>query len=98
MSESKLRLLRPAATDERRKAAELESRVRFIRARRGRGWSQEQCSQWLGVSLDAVQLWERGKRRVPAWALVAIEQTIAGSRQPQYCGCAEAAGAAKVAA
>ncbi|HVJ13853.1 MAG TPA: helix-turn-helix domain-containing protein [Polyangiaceae bacterium] len=69
-----LRLLPPAATDERRRAAETESRVRFIRARRAQGWTHAECAGWLGVSVDAVQLWERGKRRLPSWVLLLVEQ------------------------
>lgn len=63
--------------DERRRQAETASRVRFIRARRANGWTQLACSQWLGVSVDAVELWERGKRRVPGWALCLVEESAA---------------------
>ncbi len=72
MAEAKLRLLAPASTDERRKAAETSARVKTIRGRRARGETQEQFALWLGCSVDAVQLWESGKRRVPGWVLEAI--------------------------
>lgn len=72
MSEAKLRMLPARSTDERRKAGETSARVKLIRERRLRGWTHEQLAQWLGCSVDAVQLWESGKRRVPGWPLEAL--------------------------
>lgn len=68
-SEAKLLTLRSGSTDERRKAGETSARVKLIRERRARAWTHEQLALWLGCSVDAVQLWESGKRRVPAWPL-----------------------------
>lgn len=74
---AKLVTLLPRSTDERRRAAETAARVSLIRERRARGWTHEQLAQWLGCSVDAVQLWESGKRRVPGWALKALESEAA---------------------
>jgi len=82
-----LRLVSAGSPDTRR-LAESASRIRFIRARRSLGWSQLRASQELRVSVDAVELWERGKRRLPAWALVAIE----GGRELSQVGGHGAAG------
>lgn len=75
--------LRPLATDNRRRAAEREARVRFVRARRALCWTLEQAAAWLMCSVDAVCLWESGKRRVPAWALVAIEARAGELQVPE---------------
>lgn len=69
MADGKLLTLLGCSTDERRKAGETSARVKLIRGRRARGETQEQFALWLGCSVDAVQLWESGKRRVPAWPL-----------------------------
>ena len=54
-------------------AWENAARVRFRRARNAIGLTQEQVSHRLLCSVDAVQRWESGSRRIPAWALVALE-------------------------
>lgn len=69
----KLRTLSPCSTGNRRQAGERNVRVWLIRERRARGWTQERLAQWLGCSVDAVQLWESGRRRVPGWAVAALE-------------------------
>lgn len=74
MAASNVVTLRPASTDVRRQWL-VEARVRFLRARRLIG-SQALVAALLAVSVDAVQLWERGLRRVPAWALVAVEELV----------------------
>lgn len=72
MSSDKLRLVPPSTPDERRKAGETSARVKLIRHRRVRAWTTEKMAAWLGCSPDAVQLWEAGKRRVPAWVNEAL--------------------------
>lgn len=72
-SEAKLLTLRSGSTDERRKGWETSARVKVIRQRRARCETQEQLALWLGCSVDAVQLWETGKRRVPGWVLEALD-------------------------
>lgn len=74
MSSSKVATLTVRSTDERRVAAETSCRVKLIRHRRARAWTHEQLAAWLGCSVDAVQLWESGKRRVPGWPVEALEQ------------------------
>lgn len=69
-----MRPIAKASPENVRSLAEREARVRFIRARRARGLSQVACAQRLGCSVDSVELWERGKSRVPAWALVELER------------------------
>jgi DNA-binding XRE family transcriptional regulator len=71
-SEGKLLTLRSGSTDECRKGWETSARIKVIRQRRARAWTQEQLALWLGCSVDAVQLWETGKRRVPGWVLEAL--------------------------
>jgi DNA-binding transcriptional regulator YiaG len=75
--DSKLGLLAKASPENVRGLAEQEARVRFIRARRALGLSQTAIAIELGCSVDSVELWERGKVRVPAWALVAAERKAA---------------------
>lgn len=75
--ETKLRPLQKASPENVRALAEHEARVRFIRARRALGLSQTAIAIKLGCSVDSVELWERGKVRVPAWALVAAEKKAA---------------------
>ena len=65
------------ATDDLRAKALTSSRVRFLRARRLVG-SQEAAARLLGASVDSIQLWERGKARIPAWALVLVEELTHG--------------------
>ncbi len=74
---AKLRLVPALPTDNRRQAGEVGARLRVIRGRRARGETHEQFARWLGCSVDAVQLWESGKRRVPGWVLVALESEAA---------------------
>lgn len=63
--------LRPAALVDRR-ACEREA-VRRFRASRMLIGSQLAASQAIGVDPATVANWEAGRKRVPAWALVAVE-------------------------
>ena len=72
-----IRPLAKVSPENVRSLAEQEARMRFIRARRALGLSQTAIALELGCSVDSVELWERGKVRVPAWALVAAERKAA---------------------
>lgn len=65
---------RAASPLEERESAEREARARFILTRQARGWTQLQTSLRLGVARSAVENWERGEKRIPAWALVLVEK------------------------
>lgn len=62
---------------DRRSQFETEARVRFVRARRELGLTILQAAEACGCSPDAIEQWIGGKRRVPAWALVALEAMVA---------------------
>lgn len=70
MSSNVVRLC-PRATDKRRRY-EADARVLFIRSMRAQGLTVQQTADRCGYSTDAVELWVRGKRRVPGGALVAL--------------------------
>ncbi len=74
---SKLRPVAKCTPLELREASEREASARFIAARQALGWSQLAASMRLGVARSAVENWERGERRVPLWALVALERLAA---------------------
>lgn len=63
-----------ASPSEQRDSAEREARARFILTRQARGWTQLQTSMRLGVARSAVENWERGETRIPAWALLIVEK------------------------
>lgn len=65
----------PAPAD-LRKAWETTARVRFIRSRRALGLSQGGAAALIHASADSVERWEAGRVRVPAWALVALEDRL----------------------
>lgn len=77
--ESKLRPLVTCAPGETRGTYEREARGRFIAARRALGLSQLGAAARLEVDRSTVEDWERGAARVPAWALLAVEQRRTGT-------------------
>jgi hypothetical protein len=71
-----LRTASTAAPADLRKAWETAARVRFVRSRRALGLSQGGAAALIHASVDAVERWESGRCRVPAWALVALEDRL----------------------
>jgi DNA-binding transcriptional regulator YiaG len=76
MSKS-LRPLQKCTPSDRREESEREARRRFIAARNRLGLSQLETSARLGVHRSSVEDWERGAKRLPSWALVALEKEAA---------------------
>lgn len=74
-----VRTLSPLSPEERREL-DASIAVRFRAARHALGWTQLAAAQWLTVSRQSVEDWERGATRVPAWAIAAIERA-AGERR-----------------
>lgn len=74
--ESNLFTFPASPRDDRRKAIEQDARVLFIRGVRAKGWSVERTAFECGNSVDAVEAWISGKRRVPGHALVAVGMTL----------------------
>jgi DNA-binding transcriptional regulator YiaG len=66
-----IRRLAKCSPVEIRGIVELRTRAELLRARTAAGMSQLQLSMQLEVSRSAVEDWERGASRVPAWALEA---------------------------
>lgn len=62
---------------------------RIVEWRDERGWSQEQCAGFLGITRDRLSKYERGARDVPSFVWVKVELLggdlrwiIAGKKNP----------------
>jgi hypothetical protein len=75
MSSSNVRSIASAPRDDRRKALDQDARVLFIRGMRAKGWDTTEAARECAGSVDAVEAWISGKRRVPGRALVAVGVT-----------------------
>lgn len=71
---AKLVTLRAVAPSALAEVSEREARRRFRYLRMARFRSQLAAAIFLGVGIRSVERWESGAVRIPAWALVALDQ------------------------
>ena len=67
----------PTCREETRRQNELDARLRIVRFWKDNNRHTELVASICGCSVDAVEKWISGERRVPGWALVAIERRAA---------------------